>query len=172
MEFIVVSPKKKVKVINIFHDMGEQSYHKFFPWHSIFSIEGQSRRITFHNKEIQFIDSDHRKTDGRPESHFIQLIDLLVGLSSHCLDFVSINKARTTVAEKYLPLLERMMTKPLNINSSFGYARKYLISFFPKKKLSAKQLSDPFEKHLSGCYTARYLTLRDYLGNQGTFNFI
>ena len=159
-------PNRNLTVLNLFHDKGDQSKHEYFPWHCIYSIEEQSKRIHFANRQIEFINSDHREPDGRIESNFIQLIDLLVGLSSHCLDFVSTNKSRTKVAQKFLPLLERMMKNPLNVNSSYGHARKYLISFFPKKRLSASQLLDPFERQLSGFYQTRPLLLRDHLSNQ------
>jgi hypothetical protein len=159
---------RNVTVLNIFHDNGDQSNHEFFPWHCIYCIEGQSKRIEFSNKQIVFINSDHREPDGGIESHFIQLIDLLVGLSSHCLDFVSKNQARTKIAQKYLPLLERMMKNPMNVNSSYGHTKKYLISFFPKKQLSAKQLLNPLERQLSGFYQTRPLLLKDHLSNQQT----
>ena len=157
---------RQLTVVNVFHDKGVQSTHKYFPWHCIYSIEEQSSRIAFNNRQIRFINSDHREPDGDDNSHFIQLIDLLMGLCSHCLDFVSTNRARTHVAQRILPLLERMMTTPMNINSRFGHSRKYLISFFPRKKLSASQLLDPVQKELSGFYQRRPLLLKDHLSNQ------
>ena len=160
--------KRKVRIIEVFHDKGEQALHLLFPWHCIYAVEGQSDRISFVQRQVKFIDSDHRATDGCAESHLIQLIDLFMGLSSHCLDFVSGNQARTAVAQKLLPLLERMMASPLNINSSYGHAHKYLISFFPKKTLTARQLLDPFERRLSGFYQKRPLLLRDHLSAQGS----
>lgn len=159
-------PNRNLTVLNVFHDKGDQSKHEYFPWHCIYSIEEQFKRIHFAKRQIEFINSDHREVDGGIDSHFIQLVDLLVGLSSHCLDFVSTNKSRTKIAQKFLPLLERMMKNPMNVNSSYGHARKYLISFFPKKQLSARQLLDPFEKHLSGFYRTRPLLIRDDLSNQ------
>lgn len=162
--------KRSVVVTNIFHDNGEQSHHPFFPWHCIYAIENQSKHITFQTSTIRFINSDHRKNDGCTESHFVQLIDLLVGLSSHCIDFVSRKEARTAVAQRFLPLLERMMTEPLNWKSSYGHAHKYLISFFPKKELSEVDLQDRSKRELSGFYQTRPLLLRDHLSNQMSFN--
>lgn len=164
-------PKRHVRVSNIFHDKGDQSRHAFFPWHCIYSIEGQTSEVTFANKEIVFINSDHRESDGSVESHIVQLIDLIVGLTSHCLDCVSTNKARTFVAKDFIPLLERMMNNPGNKNSKYGYFGKYLISFFPSKKLSTKQLQDAIEREKSGFYHKRPLLLAEKLSNQESLLF-
>ena len=161
-------PRRAVRVLNVFHDKGEQSTHEFFPWHCIYAIEEQSDRISFTSREISFIDSDHREAEGCVESHLIQLTDLIMGISSHCMDSVSRNQSRTTVAKKFMPLLQRMMATPGNTNSSYGYTNKYMISFFPRRRLSAKDLLDPRKRYLSGFYKQRPLLLKDHLSNQTT----
>lgn len=47
-------PNRSVTVLNVYHDSGDQSEHAYFPWHCIYSIEEQSKRIRFANRQIQF----------------------------------------------------------------------------------------------------------------------
>jgi hypothetical protein len=161
-------PEQKVNVLNVFHDEGDQSHHAYFPWHSIYFIEKHEEEINFSSKRVVFINSDHRENNGCNESHLIQLIDLIMGISSHCLDSVSSKKSKDDVARFYMPLLERMMNKPDNKNSRYGYSNKYLISFFPNKKLTDEQLQNSLARVTAGFYHQRPLLLLEKISGQET----
>lgn len=151
----------KVIVKTIYHDKGELEDDEIFPWHVIDKISLSEHKIFFDCKNITFIDSDHRNPQGQHESHIIQLSDLLVGLTSECLDYTSHKPAKTLLGKKFYPLLERMINHPKNTRSSFGHYRKYLISFFPSEKLTLEEIQNHFRRAQSGFTTGRSMSLSE-----------
>ncbi|MCD6124407.1 hypothetical protein J7J62_04460, partial [bacterium] len=76
-------------------------------------------------------------------SHFIQLTDVLVGVVSYCLDFEKLNnEGYFKLGKILLPLVDRLINNPKNKNSSFGYYKKYKVSFFPDKNGEVYQKRD------------------------------
>lgn len=145
---------KLKRVVNVFHDQANIQQHYYFPWHSIFRIDKDQGDIQFTCKDITFISSDHRKSQ-REESHLIQLADILLTGASQCLDCKSKRPNRIALGKAIYPLLSRMLEKPNNVNSSYGYYKKYSASFFPKKRLSLAELADPSKLTHSGFYVNR-----------------
>ena len=135
----------KIIVDTVFHDKeGHLQTHKYFPWHLIFKVEREEKNIKFKNKKIFFIESDHNKEkDFTKFSHFIQLTDVIVGVVSYCLDFEKFsNKGYFKLGKIFLPLVDRLINNPKNKNSSFGYYKKYKVSFFPDKNGEVYQKRD------------------------------
>ena len=127
---------KSIAIEKIFHDNSRSLETDFyFPWHSIFYIDNKNDKVTFKSKKIRFIDSDHRKSKNL-YSNFIQLIDLLLGCINNCLDHTSKNTDKEALAEKSLPLIERLIKKPNNKHSQYKYFGRKKIEFFPKHDLS------------------------------------
>jgi hypothetical protein len=129
----------KVIINNIYHDMGEQSSNKLFPWHSIRKIDIENEKVTILHKEIQFIDSDHRKSNMR-ESNFIQLLDLVLGATFCCLHNPSDADNKRKIGKAFKPTLKKLLDRKKAPNSSAligdyyksEYRRTYQVSFFPK----------------------------------------
>jgi hypothetical protein len=125
-------------VKNIFHDTeGNLESHKYFNCHLIWKIEQTEENIHFDNNEIIFLNSDPSREHVYKEfSDFIQLIDVIVGSISYCLDYSNPkNRGQEKLAQIMLPLVDRLINKSSNRNSSYGYFNKYKLSFFPKGKM-------------------------------------
>ena len=99
-------------------------------------------KIEIEEKEIIFIDSDHRKS-GMEESHFIQLIDLLLGATYVNLHNPSERSEKKEVGLAFNPVLKTLLdrkksqTGPHMEGSYYrsNYRRTQQISFFPNKKM-------------------------------------
>lgn len=145
-------------VKNIFHDTeGNLESHKYFNWHLIWKVTKNEEKINFNNDEIIFLNSDPDKEQNYKEfSDFIQLIDIIVGSISYCLDYSNPNNmGQEKLGKIILPLVERLIYKSSNKNSKYGYFNKYKLSFFPKVKLN-------FNNNLqSEIYTVREIALKN-----------
>ncbi len=131
-------------VINeIYHDRGTQESHERFSWHAISKISTEIERVEITRDEVQFIDSDHRKSNS-VESHFIQLIDILLGATYVCLHG-NTNPNKNAIGSKFKPMMEILLdrTKSPNGKSFIGryyhennyFKRAYQVSFFPKREI-------------------------------------
>lgn len=126
-------PNQRVIIENVFHEVGQQKDHEYFPWHSIY-ILNKEEKIDFKCDRIQFLPKDH-KIDSR--SNVIQLCDCILGVSTclmHGVEDSNSSKYRNELLELYYPLLDKMMSEPGNSNSRYGHHRRLLIRFFPIKK--------------------------------------
>jgi len=131
----------KVAINKIYHDKGEQSTDKLFPWHSIHRIGIENERVTNLPRTIEFIDSDHRESK-KQESNFIQLLDLVLGATFCCLHNPSETEYKRKIGRAFEPTLAKLLDRQKAPNSSawFGeyyrseYKRTYQVSFFPKDK--------------------------------------
>jgi len=154
---------KSVIITSIYHDNSTSlETNAYFPWHSIFSIGNRDEKVSFKCNSVEFIDSDHR-TSNNNYSHFIQLIDLLLGCVNNCLDHTSTNKDKEALAEKCLPLIERLVEKPNNRNSRYKYVGRQKIDFFPKHDLKNvdKNSLEFHYKRMDSFYTKRVLQLKN-----------
>ena len=127
-----------IEILKIFYDTeGNLQNHDYFNWHCIHGISKKDQRITFYNKEVIFVDSDHLKEKHYSNaSHIIQLTDIIVGAVTYCIHETNLsNKSQYKIAEKMLPLVNGILTKPFEQNSSLGYYKKYDICHFPKDHL-------------------------------------
>jgi hypothetical protein len=103
-----------IVIKDIYHDNSNAlETHYYFSWHPIFYIGSRDDKVTLACDNIKFIDSDHRKSKNS-YSNFIQLMDVLLGCINNCLDYTSKNKEKVAIAEKCLPLIERLIEKPEN----------------------------------------------------------
>lgn len=128
-----------VVIDHIYHDSGSQEKHEYFPWHPIHSIHANSNKIEICNDCIEFIDSDHKKSK-QVESHFIQLIDIILGATKVCFHNDAEKYEKRKIGYEYKPIMEILLNnKQLDSGKWVGpyysslYYRKYSISFFPKK---------------------------------------
>ncbi|MCD6227188.1 hypothetical protein J7J90_01720 [Candidatus Micrarchaeota archaeon] len=131
----------KILVKNVYHDKGSMEKHKYFPYLNLHKLSDEiQRQIQFENKEIIFVDSDHKKYSSSKDinlykaSNIIQFVDLLLGLTSQCLFYLSDDPLKKEHASLIYPLVDRLIKKPRNYNSSWYYVNKQNISFFPKSK--------------------------------------
>jgi hypothetical protein len=125
-----------IVVKNIYHDKGNVEYHEYFPWHSIFKLQTEEDKLYFATDHIEFISSDHRESDGDEiHSHFVQLIDIILGCFMNCLHMNSLNKNKFALAKKSFDLVSRLIKNPNNKNSHYNYYKRQMIEFFPKENL-------------------------------------
>jgi len=133
---------KRVVIRQICHDRGSQESHELFSWHSIKRIDLEYDKVKIEEKEIKFIDSDHRKS-GLVESNFIQLIDLILGATFSCLHNPSEKKEKIEIGLAFKPVLETLLDRKRNQEKGYmvgsyyksNYYRTYQVSFFPKKMM-------------------------------------
>lgn len=144
-------PYKKISIVNIYHDKGGQESHTFFPWHPIWKIDHMNNKIEFIHREIEFLDSDHRKSL-RQESQFIQLIDIILGATYTCLHDLSSHIEKKRVGVLFKPTLEALLSrrKLSKVNGdpymggkyySSDFYRTYQITFFPKTKINPEDIT-------------------------------
>ena len=128
----------RIIINNIYHDCTtEMEQHKYFQTSAINKINLQEflkkkKKIYFHTDKIEFIDSDHRKSQN-DESQFIQFADLILGLTCNVIHNEASNTAKTNLTEKIYPLISRIVSKKTNANknSGYNYFNKQIIGFFP-----------------------------------------
>ena len=133
----------RIVVNKIYHDKGGQSSDVLFPWHSISKINLGNQRISIVDKNIEFLDSDHR-ISGKDESIFIQLVDLVLGATYFCLHNPSSANNKIEIGRAIRPILEVLLDrKRSEYNNAFigkyyesKYRRTYQISFFPRNKIN------------------------------------
>lgn len=133
----------RVVVNKIYHDKGGQSSDVLFPWHSISKINFENKRISIVDKNIDFLDSDHR-ISRKDESIFIQLVDLMLGATYFCLHNPSSANNKIEIARAMRPILEVLLDrKKAEYSNAFvgkyyksKYRRTYQVSFFPKNKIN------------------------------------
>ena len=129
----------RIIVDHIYHDCTtEMENHKYFKTSAIKKVNLEEvskeyRKIIFNTDEIEFLDSDHRKSQNY-ESQFIQFADLILGLTCNVIHNEASNSAKVKLTEKIYPLISRIVGKKtyMNKNSGFNYFNKQIISFFPK----------------------------------------
>ena len=137
----------RVTVHKIYHDKGSQESHELFPWHSIYKIGLESEKVKMEENEIEFIDSDHRKS-GKKESHFIQLIDLLLGATYSCLHNPSEKREKKEVGFAFKPSLKTILDRKKSQNGDYmegsyyrsNYYRTQQISFFPRRRMEPDEV--------------------------------
>jgi hypothetical protein len=148
-------PNCHITVRKVYHDAGDMQAHALFPWHVINRLSSECSDVTFLADTIEFVESDHGKPGGCRESHLIQFIDLIMGLTSQCLDFTSHKESVISVSSRLYGLIERMMHNHRNVNSRYGHYRKYTTSFFPSQNISTVQMFDSIVQATSGFYQER-----------------
>jgi hypothetical protein len=144
-------PNNLIIVKNIFHEEGQQTHHKFFPWHCIHKIEESEENIIFECSEITFLPKSHRENEGGDKrSNLIQLCDLLLGLCVGLLHGTGTGKKeiyRKELLDLFSPLFERMINEPDNPNSRYQHKDRIMIRFFPREKTKPgdiRRLRDQF----------------------------
>jgi len=150
-------------ISGLFHDRQRQlEAHEFFPWHLFYKVAGG--RISFTSKRVCFIESDHNvEPTYKDDSQLIQLVDLLVGSISHCLDLLTkSNKGKNEVAKIILPLLRDILGNVRSERSRFDYFRKYDVSFYPSKKLTYDEYSNDINRAQSHFFKNRRILLEEH----------
>lgn len=164
------SGAKHVRVSSIFHDRESGlEADELFDWHAIATISRSTDNVEFESDRITFIDSDHAKEQVYPDdSHFIQLIDLILGVVRQCLDSTSREDGITEVAQAFLPLVERLTDerRRRNHNSRYCYVRRCHLAFFPSARLSTGDLQEPWKRVSSSFYFTRRLLLAERVTGQ------
>lgn len=130
------SEADKIIISNVFHDRSDAlETHDYFPRHPISKLNREDEKLDFECDRITFLDSDHRKSNDS-HSHFLQLIDLILGVTFNSLHYSSENEKKVKIADKFEPLLSRLIDKPDNFESDYNYVGRLAIEFFPKYDIS------------------------------------
>lgn len=147
----------KIIVSAIFHDV-EQSLkkHEYFNWNAIYKLRNEMQNVSFLKESVLFIDSDHEKEEiYSDESHFIQLIDLILGSFRLAFDKTTKREGSTEISKIFAKHLKAMMDNPFNQK----YFRKYSFSFFPSQRLKSGELTNDWTRILCKFYNKRELLI-------------
>ncbi len=120
----------KVIIKNIYYDeKTDLERHYFFNTSNLDKLCYEStKNITFENNII-FLRSEHKEEERHPEeSHFIQMIDLLIGSIRHNIFRLAESKKKDEVSRCIRPLLNKIKENRFNKSN-------LKISFFPKNKI-------------------------------------
>lgn len=131
----------KVTITKVYHDKSPLKDHKYFPDLNLIKLDDLNiPNLTIIDKKIHFIDSDHKKEVLTKESNLVQFIDLIIGSINQNIFYLSNDEIRKKLAYIIRPLVERMIKSPRNKKSSYNYAYKQYVSFFPKSRLNKKMI--------------------------------
>lgn len=141
--FFLRAGVEKVSVQNIFSDKKPRKGEDRFHTQPIEEIDAKSllkgENIIFAYPKIIEVESDHEKEKDYPsKSHFIQFVDLLMGTFSQIFDNKSEQEGKRMVANKCLRF--ELPAKLMRYNPNSRYYKRYAVSFFPKRKLTTKQI--------------------------------
>jgi len=153
----------QIVIENIYHDLASAQDHDYFPWHAVWKLGWQDSKLCFGCREVTFISSDHRKSDGHPvHSHFVQFIDLLLGCTFNMLHYASRDENKVEIAMQAKILLgDRLINRPGNKNSRYHYVGRQRIEFFPRENLSTYDADSIVYRmrKLTNFYTKRELRI-------------
>ena len=127
---------QRIVIAGVVHDNTGMRHSDYFPWHAIYRIGTDDPKVEFECSQIEFLDSDHR-VSGDERSHLLQYIDLILGSSYNALHWASHQDRKTQVALGLVPLLERLMHAPGNVNSRFRYVGRMSVDFFPARSFAS-----------------------------------
>lgn len=150
-------PGKTVIVVEIFHDKEQaMQIHKYFDWHTIYKLSKELENVYFESDSINFIDSDHLKEKNySTDSHFIQMIDLILGAFRQSFDKTCKKDGCNEIAKYFSPLLQKIIESPYSSNSRFGYFRKYSFGFFPPNKLTYEEIMNNYSRIINKIFRNR-----------------
>lgn len=160
-------PNKQIKVQSIFHEEGQQKDYKYFPWHCIYKIQEKEENILFGCSEIVFLPKDHKKDK---MSNLIQLCDAFLGVCVSIIHGIKNSKSskyREELADIFLPLMQRMIKEPNNMNSRYAHANRIMIRFFPKETTASNDIKRLYNQF----YTQRNLYYKEQKQCQMSFTF-
>jgi hypothetical protein len=127
----------KIIIKNIFYDKKEElERHYFFNYKNLEKLRYESSKNIEFKNNIIFVESDHKDEENYPdESHFVQLIDLIIGSIRHNVFRISDSKKKDEVARKIRPVLNKL-------RKNYFDSSILRVSFFPKNKIQkVKDLS-------------------------------
>lgn len=125
--------KDEIIINGIFHDQSPLSDDDLY-YQKLLNNLKKDEKIKLKSSGITFVQSDHRKSKTLVDSHFIQFIDLILGLTVNYIHFnTNKNNKKTKLTEKISEILQRLIHSPNNVNSRFNYVENKKIEFFPKK---------------------------------------
>lgn len=140
---------KGVIIENIYHEQGSQEDHGYFNWHTIYTLD-KDEYLNFNCREVIFLPKSHRY-DTR--SNILQLCDVLAGILKdlHCgIEESKKNKNKREILDSKIVkdlFIDRIIKKPNNINSGYGYAKRFHISFFPKFRSDYRSIVRSFNNY-------------------------
>lgn len=128
-----------VIIEEILHEQGPQQDHKYFDWHTIYKLD-QEEGLNVTEKPVCFLPKTHREDE---RSNVIQFIDLLLGIFKDL--HLGVNREnyqqlkQDVLDHKFVNeiLIDRVISNPLNSNSSFGYVNRFNVSLFPNQNTEA-----------------------------------
>lgn len=166
----------EINVEATFHDReGRLEADEWFSWHPQHIVSLDSR-ISFTQPGCYFVDSCHVKEPEvrfKPISHFIQLADIVAGVTRYAFEDVGSNPSRDTVAKPILPMFERLSNKNLvnNPTGRYQHHRRASVSFFPSTGVTFEDLDNPLERGQSLFFIERTPLLKQRLDGQASLNF-
>lgn len=162
---------KNVIIENIFHEDGQQKFHKYFPWQPILKIKEKADHIDILCTDITFLPKSHIESEGGNKvSNLIQLCDLFLGLcvsSLHGINDSKQSKYKEELLNLFLPLFERMINNPNNPKSRYAYKGRLMIKFFPKERT---ELGD-VRRMVNQFYTKRTIYFKEQNSGQLKLDF-
>jgi hypothetical protein len=141
--FFLSAGYEKVSIQNIFSDKKSRKAEDSFHTQPIEEIDVKTwikgENIVFQNSKIIEIESDHEKEQEYPEkSHLIQFVDLIMGTFGQVFDSTSAKKGKCRIADECLRF--ELPSKLMKYNINSRYYKKYAVSFFPKRKLTKREI--------------------------------
>jgi len=122
-----------IKINKIVHDPASFQNNKNYYYEQLFTDLANDKRFELDSK-IEFVDSDHRISSNNMDSHFLQLIDLILGLTVNYIHCNSKKEHKLKLTNQISPLIKRIIEAPYNPNSKYNYHRQKSIKFFPKQR--------------------------------------
>ncbi len=154
------SSYNNIMIDKIFHDKGDIAEYEIFPWHTIYRLGVEDDKLRFRCCELEFIDSNHHISEVL-DSHLIQYIDLLLGLTYNCLHASATHDKVKELTLRISGVVHRLINAPSNVRSSYRYVNRLCVDFFPKHCIGTEHDLSSRCLRLDSFYKKRPLTIYD-----------
>lgn len=131
-----------IEIHKIVHDPASIQNETSHYYEKLFDDLERDDSFHLESKKIHFVESDHKISNNIMDSHFLQYIDLILGLTVNYIHCNTKNKYKQELTYQISPLIKRIIESPYNENSKYNYYRRKSIQFFPRKKDFYKKINN------------------------------
>ena len=131
-------------VRRIIHDRRTLSASEYLDWHTPYRMRSDGHRVARRRRRVCGLRPQRQRRG--PRKQFRSTCRRTSGATRDCLDLTTAKRHRVSVAEHWLPLVERLTddSRRKNRQSSFGYVGRCNVSFFPVPGRSDRACSSDF----------------------------
>lgn len=125
---------EKIEIQNIAHDCSPIQDDASSYYNRLITDLWLDEKIKLNTRDISYINSDHRKSNNLVNSHLLQYIALILGLTVNYIHYRSRNKRKVKLTKQLSQLVSQLIHKHDYIDSGYNHVGQKQIQFFPKSR--------------------------------------